>query len=400
MAQGNFSAGSLVNDAVFHSFFLIFCGAAALATVALYGRQPLLVAYIALGALLGPSGFGLTPDVALITDISHIGIIFLLFLLGLDMQPAALVRVFRQITHVALISSLIFAAAGYGIARAFGFTAVEALIVGVAMMFSSTIIGIKLLPTTVLHHRPIGELMVGMLLLQDFLAIIVLLVLSGSDTGGIDSGRIARTLVALPVVAGLAAFAVRAVILKLFARYDRMAEYMFLLAIGWCLGVAELAHQLGLSREIGAFIAGISIATHPISQHIALSLKPLRDFFLVMFFFTIGARFDLHLLGEVAVPALALGIAMLLLKPLTFRVLLRPQGEHARNLGWDLGCRLGQSSEFSLLVAYLATELGLVGNLASHLIQAATILTFLISSYIVVLNFPSPIAIRDSLRRD
>lgn len=389
-----------MNDAVFHSFFLIFCGAAVLATVALYGRQPLLVAYIALGALLGPSGFGLTPDVALITDISHIGIIFLLFLLGLDMQPAALVRVFRQVTHVALISSLVFALAGYSIARAYGFASVEALIVGAAMMFSSTIIGIKLLPTTVLHHRPIGELMVGMLLLQDFLAIVLLLVLGGSDTGGIDAARIARTLVALPAVTGLAALAVRFVVLPLFARYDRMAEYMFLLAIGWCLGVAELAHQLGLSREIGAFIAGISIATHPIAQHIALSLKPLRDFFLVLFFFTIGARFDLHLLSAIAVPALVLGVAMLTLKPLTFRLLLREQGERTRNLGWDLGCRLGQSSEFSLLIAYLAADLGLIGNAASHLIQAATILTFLISSYVVVLNFPSPIAIRDSLRRD
>ncbi len=389
-----------LNDAVFHSFFLIFCGAAVLATLALYGRQPLLVAYIALGALLGPSGFGLIPDVALITDISHIGIIFLLFLLGLDMQPAALVRVFRQITHVAVISSLIFAAAGYGIARAFAFAPIEALIIGGAMMFSSTIIGIKLLPTTVLHHRPIGELMVGMLLLQDFLAIILLLVLAGIDAGGIDAGRIARTLLALPVVAACSALAVRFLILKLFARYDRMAEYMFLLSIGWCLGVAELSHQVGLSREIGAFIAGISIATSPISQHIALSLKPLRDFFLVLFFVTIGARFDLGLLREIAVPSLVLGGGMLLLKPVAFRFLLRGRGEQARNLGWDLGCRLGQSSEFSLLVAYLAAGLGLIGNAASHLIQAATILTFLISSYIVVLNFPNPIAIRDRLRRD
>jgi Kef-type K+ transport system membrane component KefB len=389
-----------LNDAVFHSFFLIFCGAAVLATLALYGRQPLLVAYIALGALLGPSGFGLIPDVALITDISHIGIIFLLFLLGLDMQPAALVRVFRQITHVAIISSLVFAAAGYGIARAFGFASVEALIVGAAMMFSSTIIGIKLLPTTVLHHRPIGELMVGMLLLQDFLAIILLLVLGGSDAGGVDAGRIVRTLLALPLVAVCSALAVRFIILKLFARYDRMGEYMFLLAIGWCLGVAELSHQLGLSREIGAFIAGISIATNPISQHIALSLKPLRDFFLVLFFFTIGARFDLGLLTEIALASLLLGGCMLILKPVTFRILLRGQGAPARQLGWDLGARLGQSSEFSLLVAYLAATMGLIGNAASHLIQAATILTFLISSYIVVLNFPNPIAVRDGLRRD
>ena len=260
-----------MHDAVFHSFFLIFCGAAAIATLALYGRQPLLVAYVALGILLGPSGLGLIEDVALITDISHIGIIFLLFLLGLDMQPAALVRVFRRITHVALISSLVFAVAAYAIARGFGFSPTESGVVGAAMMFSSTIIGIKLLPVTVLHHRPIGELMVGMLLLQDFLAIIVLLVLAGSGLEELDFAHILRTLVALPIVVIAAVLVVRYLILKLFERYERMGEYMFLLSIGWCLGMAEFAHQLGLSREIGAFIAGIAIATHPISQHIALS---------------------------------------------------------------------------------------------------------------------------------
>lgn len=389
-----------MHDAIFHSFFLIFCGAAAIATLALYGRQPLLVAYVALGVLLGPSGFKLTRDVTLLADISHIGIIFLLFLLGLDMQPGALLRVFRRITHVVLASSLIFAAVAHGIALGFGFATGEALVVGAAMMFSSTIIGIKLLPVTVLHHRASGELMIGMLLLQDFLAIIVLLVLAGATVGSFDGTYVLRALAALPLVAGFALLAVRHAILKLFARYERMGEYMFLLSIGWCLGVAELAHQLGLSREIGAFIAGISLATHPISQHLALALKPLRDFFLILFFFTIGARFDLSVLHEVALPALALGGAMLLLKPVTYRLLFLGQTQVGRRLSWDLGFRLGQCSEFSLLVAYLAATTGLIGNAASHLIQAATILTFLVSSYVIVLNFPNPIAIRDSLRRD
>ena len=389
-----------MHDAIFHSFFLIFCGAAAIATIALYGRQPLLVAYVALGLLIGPSGLGLIEDVRMIADISHVGIIFLLFLLGLDMQPAALIRVFRRITHVALISSLVFAAAAYGIARGCGFSATESAVVGVAMMFSSTIIGIKLLPVTVLHHRPIGELMVGMLLLQDFLAIIVLLVLAGAGLEQIDLRHIAQALLALPVVIACAVLAVRYVILRLFERYERMGEYMFLLSIGWCLGVAEFAHQLGLSREIGAFIAGVAVATHPISQHLALSLKPLRDFFLILFFFTIGARFDLSVLGEVALASALLGAALLVLKPVTFRLLLVGQKQVSGQLGWDLGFRLGQCSEFSLLVAYLATATGLIGNAASHLIQAATILTFLVSSYVIVLNFPNPIAIRDQLRRD
>ncbi|MBV1892125.1 MAG: cation:proton antiporter, partial [Gammaproteobacteria bacterium] len=156
---------------VFHSFVLIFSGAAIVASLALFGRQPLLVAYIVLGAILGPYGTGMIPDVHLISEISHIGIIFLLFLLGLDMQPQSLLSVLKKVTHVTLISSVIFAGTGYGIAYVFGFTHLENLIIGAAMMFSSTIIGIKLLPTTILHHRHIGEMMVGMLLMQDFIAI-------------------------------------------------------------------------------------------------------------------------------------------------------------------------------------------------------------------------------------
>ena len=140
------------------SFFLIFSGAALFASVALYTRQPLIIAYIALGAAIGPYGLSLVTDLQLLSDIGHIGIIFLLFLLGLDMQPQALWSTLRKSMVVAVFSSLIFLGTGYAVARVFGFSQTESLIIGAAMMFSSTIIGIKLLPTTVLHHRHIGEL--------------------------------------------------------------------------------------------------------------------------------------------------------------------------------------------------------------------------------------------------
>ena len=172
-----------------------------------------------------------------------------------------------------------------------------------------------------------------------------------------------------------------------------------MLAIGWCLGLAEAAHQVGLSAEIGAFIAGISIATSPISQYIAVNLKPLRDFFLVLFFFSLGARFDLSLLGDILLPAMVLAAVMLSIKPAVFYVLLRNVSER-KVLAWDIGFRLGQISEFSLLIAYIAAGASLIGKEASHLIQATAILTFVISSYIVILNYPTPIAISDKLRRD
>lgn len=386
-------------DSLVQSFFLIFTGAAILASLALFGKQPLLVAYIVLGALLGPHGLKWVTDVDLLSQISSIGIIFLLFLLGLDMQPQALWRVLRQVTHITLFSSILFAAIGYLIGYSFGYSPTENLIIGAAMMFSSTIIGIKLLPTTVLHHKHSGEIMIGMLLMQDFLAIFVLLLLLSGEAGLQSPIQLGKSFIALPLLIGGCVLMVRYILLPLFARFDRIGEYVFLLAIGWCLGIAEFAEHIGLSREIGAFLAGISIATSPIAQYIALNLKPLRDFFLILFFFSLGGGFNLSLIPEIALPAIILGIAMLTVKPLVFHLLLKRQSERD-SLAWDIGFRLGQISEFSLLIAYVAFNSSLISNNASHLIQAAAIITFLVSSYIVVFNFPNPIAVSEKLRRD
>ncbi|MBP6699641.1 MAG: cation:proton antiporter [Halioglobus sp.] len=383
------------------SFFLIFTGAAIFASLALYTRQPLIIAYIALGACIGPYGMSLVPDPNLLSDISHIGIIFLLFLLGLDMQPQALWATLRKSMVVAVFSSAIFLALGFGVARLFDFTTTEALIIGAAMMFSSTIIGIKLLPTTVLHHRHIGELMIGLLLLQDLLAIVVLMLLlsAGQGSSGGSGIKVAYSLLSLPLLLGCALLVVRYVLLPLITRFDRFHEYIFLLAIGWCLGMAEAAVFFGLSEEIGAFIAGITIATSPIAQYIAVNLKPLRDFFLILFFFAVGARFDLALLNQVLAPALVLAALVLGLKPVVYRFLLQGVSEK-RSLAWDLGFRLGQASEFSLLIAYVGVAGALISERAGVLIQATTIITLLVSSYIVVLNYATPIAISDRLRRD
>lgn len=381
------------------SFFLIFTGAALLASIALYTRQPLLIAYIVLGALIGPYGLSYVTDLQLLSDISHIGIIFLLFLLGLDMQPQALLSTMKKATPVALLSSSCFAIIGYGVGLLFGFSSMDSIVIGAAMMFSSTIIGIKLLPTTILHHRHVGEMMISLLLIQDVIAIFVLLVLLSGDTGMLNFGIMLKTIIVLPVFIVISVVFVKYVLLKLIQRFDRFHEYIFLLAIGWCLGLAEAAEMSGLSAEIGAFIAGISIATSPISQYIAVNLKPLRDFFLILFFFSLGARFDLSLLTDILAAASVLAILMLVLKPFIFQFLLRKNSEK-RILAWDLGFRLGQISEFSLLIAYVATGAALITKEASHLIQATAIITFVVSSYIVVMRYPTPIALSDKLRRD
>ncbi|MCY4358450.1 MAG: cation:proton antiporter [Gammaproteobacteria bacterium] len=383
-------------DSLLFSFFLIFTGAAILSTAALLLRQPLLVAYIVLGVALGPFGTSYISDPSLLTDISEFGIIFLLFLLGLDMQPAKLFVTLRKTFLVTLASSLLFVMIGYSTGLLFAFSHMESLVIGFAMIFSSTIIGIKLLPTTVLHQKHMGELMVGILLMQDFIAIFILVFL---ESGSQEDASTLRVLLALPLLVGFTYLCTRFLLIKLIARFDQFKEYIFLLAIGWCLGIAEISAAIGLSVEIGAFVAGVSLATNPISRYIALNLKPLRDFFLVLFFFSLGAQLNVGLLGEILLPAILLAMLALTIKPMVFYALLRRFSEK-KQLAWDAGLRLGQISEFSLLIAFVATQYAVIGESASLLIQSAAILTFLVSSYIVVLFCLTPIALSSKLRRD
>jgi len=379
--------------------FLIFTGAAVFATAALYTRQSVLVAYILLGISLGPYGLHWVDHINLLQELSHVGIAFLLFLLGLNLHPQNLWHLFRKASLVTLVSCALFGGLGAAVAWPFGYSLTECLVIGAAMMFSSTIIGLKLLPATVLHHQHTGEIIISVLLLQDLIAILILLIIHGM--GGDSPGwrhAVALSL-SLPVLLVFAFAFYRYVLTRLLARFDRIQEYIFLLAIGWCLGMAELADAIGLSPEIGAFIAGIAVATHPIARFIAESLRPLRDFFLVVFFFSLGAAFDMTSMHEVIVPGALLAVGSLLLKPYAFRKLWMFEGESPR-VAAEVGVRLGQISEFSLLIAILALDLGIIGDRASYLIQLATLLTFIASSYFIVLRYPTPIAVDDKLRRD
>lgn len=389
------------HESIVYALFLIFSGAAIAATFALFARQSMLVSYILLGILLGPWGVSLIDDTVIISQVSHVGVMFLLFLLGLDLQPQQLWRLLQEAASVTVLSSLLFGVIGGAVAWLWGLTAAESLIVAAAAMFSSTIIGLKLLPTTTLHHQHTGEVIISVLLLQDLIAILVLLVLK--VMGGSSEHSLVRELItvglSLPLVSLVLLLGARYILVPLFSRYDTIQEYIFLVAIGWCLGGSQLAEEVGLSAEIGAFIAGVALASSPISTFIADSLKPLRDFFLVLFFFSLGAAFDLGMAKDVLLPALLLAVVLTAAKPLAFRWLLQRSGETA-SFSQEVGVRLAQISEFALFIAVLAHEGNVIGKQASYLIQVATLLTFFISSYWVMLRYPTPIAVNTKLRRD
>lgn len=388
----------LQTDTITFVMFLIFTGTAVLSTMALFTRQSLLVAYIVLGAIFGPWGLKLVNNSLVIKQAGDIGIIFLLFLLGLHLQPQNLFHSLRKMSLITLTSSLIFFIVAFITAYFFGYNIEESMMIGTVAMFSSTIIGIKLLPTTILHHQHTGELVISILLLQDIIAIAVLLALEIIADRG-NYYHLVSIVSAFPVLLVVAYIFQRFILSRLLERFDKIHEYIFILSIGWCLCMAQLGHYFGLSDEIGAFIAGVALASNPIAFYIAESLKPLRDFFLVIFFFTVGAGFNFSYLPNVAVPALTLAALVLVIKPVVFKWLLYRSGE-VKRVSWEIGVRLGQMSEFSLLVIYLALETNLIPPLTAYMAEAAIILTFIVSCYWTVMRYPTPLASTEKLRRD
>ena len=389
----------MMEHSIEFSIFVIFTSAAIFATLALYARQAMIVAYILLGFLLGPWGIALISDAKLIGEISNIGIIFLLYLLGLDLLPQQLWKMFREAIVVTLSSSFIFFILGFTVGILFGYESLKSILIGSIMMFSSTIIGLKLLPTSVLHHKHTGQIIISVLLIQDLLAIIVLLLLQGYGKGGNLIFDITTQLLYLPFLIAIVYLFERYILFKLIIRFEQIYEYIFLLAIAWCLGVAEFANFIGLSHEIGAFIAGVTLASSPIALFITERLKPLRDFFLIIFFFSLGAGFNISILNEIYLPAITLAILAVIFKPIIFSWILRLEGEK-KHIANESGVRLGQISEFSLLISVVAIQSGFVGEHISSLIQFSILISFVLSSYIVVMRYPTPISSNDALRRD
>lgn len=373
--------------------FLIFAGAVAFATIAIFMRQSLLVAYIFLGLFLGPYGAKLVPNASAFSSIGEIGIVFLLFLVGLNLNPRELIQSLRQVSLVTFGASAAIGVIGVIGAYLLHYSFIDGLIISGAMMFSSTVIGLKLMPKDLLFHSRRGELMIGILLLQDLLAIFVLFLLEGARTGGsLGWDDVLAAAVGMPTLL-FVAFIGKRLIIKPLARYFwHIKEYVFLLAIAWCLGLAELGSYLGLSDGVGAFIGGVSIASNSRAASLMRErLNPLRDFFLVLFFFSVGASFNYHSMQEVILPGLFFCFMVIVIKPGVFYGLLRTQGEQKAD-SMEVSFRLGQASEFSLLICGLAANTAprLISMRAEYTIELMTLLSFILSCYYVVWRYVTP----------
>ena len=383
---------------IIFEFVLIFSGAAFFATIFLYFKQPVILAYIAFGVAVGPLGLGLIKEPDHIEQLSHVGVILLLYLLGINLKPDRLVHLFSKTAVVTLSTSIVVFVATTAVVLSFGFGVLESVIVGASLMFSSTIISLKLIPTTALHHRHTGEMMTSVLLMQDMIAIVLIVLLSGGQAENV-SMAIFLLLVKLIVLIVVAFGLVKYVVNNLFTRFDIIQEYTFLLAIGWGLLGAGVAEAIGLSYEMGAFIAGVAFASSPVSLVIAEQLKPLRDFFLILFFFSIGAHFEFLVTQNVLMAGVVIAMLIIIMKPFAFKIGFQFIGED-KDFSKELGVRLGQGSEFSLLIAYSALASGLIDMRASYLIQMVVILTFVLSTYWVVFCYRTPISGTEKNRMD
>jgi len=359
---------------------IILIVATILAIIARFLKQPLILGYMVAGLIIGPIGLGWVTNHAVIATLSEIGIAFLLFIVGLELD----VRKFKHLGSVALIVGLgqvIFTfIASYLIATLLGMPSTIAFYVGIAVTLSSTVVIIKLFSDkneiNALHAR----IALGVLLVQDFIAIIILAMMS-------NSGQLHVSHVIGNLITGIGFFAVSIIIGTLFLKYlfkpiARSSELLFLSAVSWCFAYAMISQWFGFSIAIGAFLAGISLAPLPYHIEIASRIKSLRDFFATIFFVTLGMQIVLTGLGQLVWPIIILSLFVLVGNPLIILILMSMMGFKSRP-AFLTGISLAQISEFSLILVALAYQLGILPKTIVSMIVIIAVITFTISSYLI-----------------
>ncbi len=370
--------------------------AALLITSALIGaigmwlRQPLIVAFIAVGILVGPAGFGWVTASDQLDLLAKLGIALLLFIVGLKLD----LHIIRTMGNVALATGLgqvVFTSAiGYVIALGLGLMPVAALYVAVALTFSSTIIIVKLLSDKREIDALHGRIAVGFLIVQDIVVVLVMIVLAafGADMGaGSLSGEILLVLVKGTIFLVVIGLLMRYVLSNVLHRLARSQELLVLFAIAWAVALASSAEALGFSKEVGAFLAGVSLASTPYREAIGSRLVSLRDFLLLFFFIDLGAQINLSLLGGQAGAAIILSLFVLIGNPLIVMAIMGVMGYRKRT-GFLAGLTVAQISEFSLILGALGLTLGHINTETMGLITLVGLVTISVSTYMIIYSHP------------
>ena len=350
-------------------------------------RQPLIIAFIAVGIIAGPAWLSIIEGQEAFDLLATMGIALLLFVVGLKLD----IGLIRQSGPVALytgIGQVLFTSIiGYGIAIALGISWLHALYVAVALTFSSTIIIVKLLSDKREIDSLHGRIAVGLLIVQDIVVVLVMIGLTAFGAGeeGDTSLLQEAGLVALygTLFVGGIVLITRYVIGPVFRIFARSQELLVLGAIGWALILAATGDMLGLSKEVGAFIAGVSLASTPFREAIGTRLVSLRDFLLLFFFLSLGADLDLSRLGAQIVPALVFSAFVLIGNPLIVMTITGIMGYRKRT-GFLSGLTVAQISEFSLILAAMGLAVGHIDDDTLGLITLVGLVTIGTSTYLIL----------------
>ncbi len=370
----------------FYEIVLLLGVAAVGGVVALLLRQPLIVAFIAVGVLLGPAGLGWVTAADQVDLLARLGIAVLLFVVGLKLD----LHIIRTMGPVALATGLgqvLFTSViGYGIAIALGIAPLTALYVAVALTFSSTIIIVKLLSDKREVDALHGRIAVGFLIVQDLVVVLVMIGLAALGQAA-DSGSLGREAAAVLVKGALMllllAGLMRYVLPPLLHRIARSPELLVLFSIAWAVLAASAGEALGFSKEVGAFLAGVSIASTPYRELVAARLVSLRDFLLLFFFVDLGASLEIDALGAQLGSAVVFSLFVLIGNPLIVMVIMGVMGYRKRT-GFLAGLTVAQISEFSLILAALGFSLGHIDREAVGLITLVGLVTISASTYMIL----------------
>jgi Kef-type K+ transport system membrane component KefB len=372
-----------MHDSIFTELSLIIAIGAGIALIMRAIRQPLIIGHIVTGIIVGPSVLHLVQSAETIEIFSSIGIALLLFIIGLGLNP----RVIREVGKVAALGGLlqvfITAAFAWGGGIILGLSRTESLFLGVALAFSSTIITLKLLSDKKEQSRLYGKIVIGFLIIQDVLATVALLFVTSNSQEGFSVANLATlalkgSLIAFPL------FVIGNVVLPRMHKFIAGSqELLFLFAIGWGFGTAALFEQVGFSLEIGALLAGVALAGLPYTQEISARLRPLRDFFIVVFFISLGTGITFTHFGDLLPAIILSSVIVVVFKPFVVLTIMGLMG-YTKRTSFKAAVALAQVSEFSLVFVILGNRQGMVSDDLVAIITMVAIVSIAISSYLII----------------
>ena len=379
----------LIATSMFYEIAALLVLAAGMGLLGLLLRQPLIVSFIAVGILAGPAGLDIARSGEHIELLAELGIAILLFLVGLKLD-LHLVRTLGPVAVATGLGQVVFTSViGFLLCLGLGLSPMASLYVAVALTFSSTIIIVKLLSDKREIDSLHGRIAVGFLIVQDLVVIVAMVATSAA---GAETGRDTESEVLRIVAGGLGLLAivgifVRFVATPLVERLARAPELLVAFAIGWAALLAAVGGYVGLSRELGGLLAGVSLASTPFREAIAARLSTLRDFLLLFFFVSLGAGLELDVLGEQALAAVLLSLFVLVGNPLIVIVIMTAMGYTART-GFLAGLTVAQISEFSLVFTALGVSLGHVAPPVLGLVTMVGLVTIALSTYMITFSHP------------